>query len=230
MLIKYEPKVEHLKCVVLTPKEGLVLERTMVKLLPGTNEVTSDEWKAMRGNIVKELESGEIKILAQKVSAGRGKIGGVKAKDLKEMPVNLAVKYVSECNNPDTLTKWYKEITNEEIRLAIVKKFEKLGIDRPEDEIPEEKLENEAPMSLEEFDKDEDDSPFTDEDVDEPVDGEDEDNEESEETTEVSETNFSEMTVAELRILCEEKGIDTKKFTKKADYINALSSDSEDKE
>ena len=82
MLLKFSPKVEHLKCVVLTPKEGLTLSRTMVKLLPGTNEVTNDEWKAMRGNIVKELESGEIKILAQKVSAGRGQVGGVQAKDL----------------------------------------------------------------------------------------------------------------------------------------------------
>ena len=30
MLIKFNPKVEHLKCVVLTPKEGLNLTRTMV--------------------------------------------------------------------------------------------------------------------------------------------------------------------------------------------------------
>ena len=71
MLLKYSPKVEHLKCVSLTPKEGLVLERTLIKLLPGTNEVTNDEWKAMRGNITAEINSGEIVILAQKVSAGR---------------------------------------------------------------------------------------------------------------------------------------------------------------
>ena len=104
MLIKYTPKVDHLKCVILTPKEGLKLTRTLVRLLPGTNEVTNDEWKAMRGNIEAELKRDEIKILAQKVSGGRGKIGGVKAKDLVQMPVNLAVKYVSECSNPDTLT------------------------------------------------------------------------------------------------------------------------------
>lgn len=200
MLIKYKPKVEHLKCVTLSAREGIVLEKTMIKLLPGTNEVTNDEWKAMRPNITAELESGEISILAQKVSAGRGKIGGVKAKDLKEMPVNIAVKYVSECNSPDTLEKWYSEITNEEVRLAIVKKFKKLGLELPEDEIPD--TPNGSPMSLEEFDEDE--------------------NDDSEIIDEYDDIDFNSLKVAELKSLCEENGIDTKDFTKKADYLNAL--------
>lgn len=227
MLIKFEPKVEHLKCVTLTPKEGLKLERSMVRLLPGTNEVTNDEWKAMRGNIVAELESGEIKILAQKVSAGRGKVGGIKAKDLKQMPTNLAVKYVSECNNPDTLTKWYKEITNEEVRLAITKKFQKLEIELPEDEIPDTKLENEAPMSLEEFDEDDEDENESSEDSGETDPDEDEDDEPGDEDSEQDSEEFDEedlenKTVAELKSICEEKGIDTKGLSKKADFINAL--------
>lgn len=216
MLIKFEPKVEHLKCVALTPKEGLVLERSMVRLLPGTNEVTNDEWKAMRGNIVAELESGEIKILAQKVSAGRGKVGGIKAKDLKEMPVNIAVKYVSECNNPDTLIKWYKEITNEEVRLAITNKFKKLELELPEDEIPD--TPNESPMTLEEFEEDEDDNSLLDDDLDDDS----EDEEDSETAEDESGDDLEEKTVAELKSICEEKGIDTKKFSKKADYIKAL--------
>ena len=225
MLIKYQPEVEHLKCVTLTPKEGLVLERTMVKLLPGTNEVTDDEWKAMRGNIVAELESGEIKILAQKVSAGRGKIGGIKAKDLKQMPTNLAVKYVSECINPDTLTKWYKEITNEEVRLAITKRFKKLDMETPEDEIPENKLENEAPMTLDEFDSDEEDDSedledSDSEDFDEENDS-DSDEEDSDENQD-SEVDFENMSLAELKSACKERGIDVKNLSKKADYINAL--------
>ena len=219
MLIKYTPKVEHLKCVVLTPKEGLKLERTMVRLLPGTNEVTNDEWKAMRGNIVEELDRGEIVILAQKVSAGRGKVGGVKAKDLKQMPVNLAVKYVSECNNPDTLEKWYKEITNEEVRLAITKRFQKLEIELPEDKIPDdEKLPNESPMTLAEFDEDEDESEEIEDDDDSDEDF-DEDDSEDEESPEI---DFEGMTVADLKVVCEERGIDVKKFSKKSDYIEAL--------
>lgn len=225
MLIKYQPKVEHLKMVALTPKEGLVLERTMVRLLPGTNEVTNDEWKAMRGNIVAELESGEISILAQKVSAGRGKVGGVKAKDLKEMPVNLAVKYVSECNNPDTLTKWYSEITNEEVRLAITKKFKKLNIELPEDKIPD--TPNGSPMTLEEFDEDEDNEISEDDETDDF--DEDDDTNDSEETeeTEGSQVNFDEMNLNELKAVCKERGISTSKFTKKEDYITALKNDEE---
>lgn len=237
MLIKYNPKVEHLKMVALTPKEGLKLGRTMVRLLPGTNEVTKDEWKAMRGNIATEIASGEISILAQKVSAGRGKVGGVIAKDLKQMPVNLAVKYVSECNNPDTLTKWYKEITNEEVRLAITKKFKKLEIEIPEDEIPD--TPNEAPMSLEEFEQDEDsllnDEEDEDEEEEENNSDDDEDDSEEDDESEADEADdesegdedFENMKVAELKVVCEERGIDYKAFTKKSDYIEALTANKE---
>ncbi len=222
MLIKFSPKVEHLKCVILTPKEGLNLTRDMVTLLPGTNEVTNDEWKAMRGNITVELENGEISILAQKVSTGRGNIGGKKAKDLKDMPVNLAIKYVSECNNPDTLTKWYKEITNEEVRLAITKKFKKLEIELPDDEVPD--TPNGSPMSLEEYDEDEDDELPDEEDIDS-----DDDNEsDSEEEVFEDDKDFSKMTVNELRAECEERGIDTKDLSKKADFIEALENNSEE--
>lgn len=215
MLLKFSPKVDHLKCVTLTAKDGLVLSRTMIRLLPGTNEVTQDEWKSMRENITAELESGEISILAQKVSAGRGKVGGLKAKDLKQMPVNLAVKYVSECNNPDTLTKWYNEITNEEVRLAITKRFKKLEIELPEDSIPD--TPNGSPMTLAEFDEDEEDESM---DEDDSTDEEDFDDEESEE-------DYSKLTVKELKEICENKGIDVSSFTKKADYTEALSSSKE---
>lgn len=235
MLLKYSPKVEHLKCVSLTPKEGLVLERTLIKLLPGTNEVTNDEWKAMRGNITAEINSGEIVILAQKVSAGRGKVGGVKARDLKDMPVNLAVKYVSECTNPDTLTKWYKEITNEEVRLAITKKFKKLDLELPEDEIPE--TPNESPMTVKEFEEDEndesensDDSLFEDFDDDSEDDSDDTDSDDTDSNDESDEDEkpkkeFKDMTVFELRAVCEERGIDTTNLSKKVDYLNALAND-----
>lgn len=228
MLIKYQPKVEHLKMVALTPKEGLVLERTMVRLLPGTNEVTNDEWKAMRGNIVAELESGEISILAQKVSAGRGKVGGIKAKDLKEMPVNLAIKYVSECNNPDTLTKWYSEITNEEVRLAITKKFKKLNIELPEDKIPD--TPNGSPMTLEEFDEDEDDEISEDDetdDFDDDADGDDTNDSDETEGNEGSQVNFEEMNLNELKAACKERGISISKFTKKEEYVAALNASEE---
>jgi hypothetical protein len=220
MLLKFSPKVEHLKCVVLTPKEGLTLERTMVHLLPGTNEVTDDEFKAMRGNIVSELESGEIVILAQKVGDGRGKPGGRKAKNLVDMPVNIAVKYVSECNNPETLEKWYKEVTKEEVRLAITKRMKALEVEEPTEEIPE--APNAAPMSLDEFDED-DENEFDEESDDEDSDSSDDNEDDSEEELE---KDVSELTVKELKAKCEELGIDTKGM-KKEDLIAALENNSE---
>lgn len=203
MLIKFMPKVEHLKCIMLTPKDGLKLERSMVQLIPGTNEVTDDEWKAMRGNIQSELDSGEIKILAQKLSAG------AKAKNLKEMSAANAVRYVNECNSPETLKKWYSEITKEEVRLAITKRMQKLGVEPPEEkDDSSEEDEIAAP---------------DDDDVDETTDPEDEKKSEAESDSEsLDEATLATMTVEELKAVCEKKGIDAKKLSKKSDLIEAL--------
>lgn len=214
MLIKFNPKVEHLKCVVLTPKEGLNLTRTIVHLLPGTNEVTDDEWKAMRGNINVELENGEIVALAQKVGDGRGKPGGRKARNLKDMPVNIAVKYVSECNNPETLEKWYKEVTKEEVRLAITKRMKALEVEEPTDEIPD--APNASPVSLDELDD------FDDDDNEETEDGDDGDNEEDDDSDGSEEVDFSLMTLKQLKKECKDRGIDCDGFKQKEDYISAL--------
>lgn len=154
MLLRFSPKHEHIKMVALSQVEGVTLTKTIVQLLPGVNEVTDDEWKAMKGNITNEIEKNEIVILAQKVSDGRGKPGGRKAKDLVQMPVNIAVNYVNECTNPQTLKKWYEEETREEVRLHITKKIEKLELEFPESEIPE--VPNASPMSLEEWEQAED--------------------------------------------------------------------------
>jgi hypothetical protein len=186
MLIKYLPTIEHLKCVMFTPKTGLKLDRSMVQLIPGTNEVTDDEWKAMRGNIQAELDSGEIKILAQKLS------NGAKAKNLKEMSNANAIRFVNECNSPETLKKWWKEITKEEVRLAITKRMEKLGVEAPEDEDIPDDDESETVTAAD----DEDDEDL--------------------------EADLATKTVEELKGLCEKKGIDPKKFTKKSDFIEAL--------
>lgn len=204
MLIKYLPTIEHLKCVMFTPKTGLKLDRSMVQLIPGTNEVTDDEWKAMRGNIQAELDSGEIKILAQKLT------NGAKAKNLKEMTNANAIRFVNECNSPETLKKWWKEITKEEVRLAITKRMEKLGVEAPEDEdIPDDDSETVT------TDDDEDEEETKDSKKNAADDDSDDDDEDLE-------ADLATKTVEELKVLCEKKGIDTKKFTKKSDFIEAL--------
>ena len=202
MLIKFMPKVEHLKCIMLTPKDGLNLGRSMVQLIPGTNEVTDDEWKAMRGNIQSELDSGEIKILAQKLSAG------AKAKNLKEMSAANAVRYVNECNSPETLKKWYSEITKEEVRLAITKRMQKLGVEPPEDN---------------DVSSDEDETTAPDDDDEDDTDSKDEKKSEAEsDSKSLDEATLATMTVEELKAVCEKKGIDAKKLSKKSDLIEAL--------
>lgn len=202
MLLKYLPKIEHIKCVMFTPKEGLELNRSMVQLIPGTNEVTDDEWKAMRGNIQVELDSGEIKLLARKL------VDGSKAKNLKDMSVADAVRYVSECNNPETLKKWFNEITKEEVRLAITKKMQKLGIEPPEDEIPD-------GDDSENFSDDEDDDNTSLSADTKAADDDDKDDDNLE-------AELATKTVEELKALCEKKGIDAKKLSKKSDLVAAL--------
>ena len=206
MLLKYSPKIDHLCMVALTPVEGVVLTKSLVQLLPGVNEVTENEWAAMRPNITAELESGEITILAQKVSDGRGKPGGRKAKDLVQMPVNIAVTYINECMNPETLTKWYKEETREEVRLAITKKMDKLGLEKPEDEIPD--APNASPMSINEFESEED---------------EEFDDEENEINGDEDAIDLKSLSISELKKMADELKIEGFETMKKNELIEVLS-------
>lgn len=213
MLLKFNPKVDHLKMVVLSPVEGNILNKNIVQLLPGVNEVTEEEWTAMRPNIDSELMSGEITILAQKVSDGRGRPGGRKAKDLVQMPVNIAVTYISECMNPETLTKWYLEETREEVRLAITKKMDKLGLEKPEDKIPESP--NASPMSINEFESEEDD------DYDDSIDSNNEIN--SDEVDEDDVIDLKSLKVEDLKKMAEELKIEGFETMKKNELIEVLS-------
>ena len=206
MLLKYSPKIDHLCMVALTPVEGVVLTKNLVQLLPGVNEVTENEWVAMRPNITAELESGEITILAQKVSDGRGKPGGRKAKDLVQMPVNIAVTYINECMNPETLTKWYKEETREEVRLAITKKMDKLGLEKPEDEIPD--APNASPMSIDEFESE--DEEFDDEETE--INGDEDDA-----------IDLKSLSISELKKMAAELKIEGFETMKKNELIEVLS-------
>lgn len=221
MLIKYSPKIEHLKCVALTRKEGLKLERSMVKLLPGTNEVTEDEWKAMRDNLAAEIKNGEISILAQ----------SLKATNLKDLNSALAIKYVSECTNPETLTKWYREVTNEEVRLAITKRFQKLGLDLPEEE-ESTPTDDEKPLSVEEFEAGEKKSGTNaakesdEKDSDKEKDSEESADSEFGDNDFDSDDKLENKSVAELRALCEERGIKTDGL-KKTELLEVLSAEKE---
>jgi hypothetical protein len=129
MLIKYSPKYEHIKCVPLVAinaeQRALKLVRSQVQLLPGTNEVTDDEWTVMKSHLTREIAAGEISVIEKETKKG------AKAHDLKSIEAKDATELVANCVNPDTLKKWYQEETRQEIRLAIVEKMKELKVDIP---------------------------------------------------------------------------------------------------
>ena len=142
MLIRYKCKEgqEHIKCIPLIPvtdkAKTLTLTRSQIQLLPGTNEITDDEWEVIQPHIKAEIAAGTIVAVSKTIAASKGKNAKPsKAKDMKDMPVGLAVKFVADCVNPDTLNKWYKSEARDEVRLAIVKRMEELKIDVPKSKL-----------------------------------------------------------------------------------------------
>jgi len=130
MLIRYKPKVEHVKCIPLIPdlKNPKSYNRNTVMLLPGTNEVSDDEWEAIKPLITTEIKNKEIVQIT--VESKKNKSG--KARSLREVPANIARDIIAKCHNPVTLKKWFKEETRDEVLLAVTKRMRKLNIDPDE--------------------------------------------------------------------------------------------------
>jgi len=135
MLIEYKPKQEHIKCVPLIPvndaQKKYSLSRSQVQLLPGVNEVTDEEWDVMKSHLSREIKRKEISALEKNADKSRKKSGDKKAHNLKEVAINEALELVENCVNPDTLAKWHKEETREEVRLAIVEKMKEIKMEIP---------------------------------------------------------------------------------------------------
>jgi hypothetical protein len=140
MLIRYQPKQDHIKCVTLTQTtddlKKIKLTRTQIQLLPGVNEVTDDEWKVMQVHLAREITAKVIVPIIREVPKSKRAPSG-KAQNLNQYPPDKAVALVKECVNPDTLKKWYQEETREEVRLVIVKKMEELKVEIPDFKGPE---------------------------------------------------------------------------------------------
>jgi hypothetical protein len=134
MLLKYKPKFDHIKCVPLIPTTAelkkLTLARSQVQLTPGINEVTDDEWKVMQVHLKREIAAKVITEASVDVSKTAANPDG-KILNLKGVPAKKATALVNECTNPDTLKKWYQEVTAPEVRLAIVEKMKELKVDVP---------------------------------------------------------------------------------------------------
>jgi hypothetical protein len=135
MLINYKPEKAHILTVALIPvteeQEKLKQERGQVKLLPGVNEVTDNEWAVMKAHVEAKIKSGVIAVIETDVKKSKESPDG-KARNLKKTPAKKAVELIKECVSPDTLKKWYQEETRQELRLLIVEKMRSLNIELPD--------------------------------------------------------------------------------------------------
>jgi hypothetical protein len=133
MLIKYKPKYDHVKCIPLIPdpKDPKSYNRNQIQLLPGTNEITDDEWEAIKPHIATEIKAGEITTLTVKARSNRRTPDG-KARSLKDVPASVARDIIEKCVNPSTLKKWFGEETRDEVLLIVTKRMRKLKLDPDE--------------------------------------------------------------------------------------------------
>lgn len=134
MLISYKPKQDHVKVVPLIPvspeAKKVKLTRNQIQLLPGTNEISDDEWLVIKDHVKKDIENKIIIPIEKTVTPSKRAPTG-KAKSLKEMPSPEAIALVEKCTNPETLTKWYNEETREDVRLRIVNQMKEIKMDIP---------------------------------------------------------------------------------------------------
>jgi predicted DNA binding CopG/RHH family protein len=156
MLLTYQPKQEHIKDIPLIPisaeAKKVTLTRNQLQLLPGTNEISDDEWTVIKDHIKKDIENKIIVPIEKNVTPSKRAPDG-KAKNLKELPSQEAVAFVQKCNNPESLVKWYQEETREEVRFQITEKMKELKIDIPKlDNKPED--DEDAEVKLEDMTKD----------------------------------------------------------------------------
>lgn len=155
MLIKYKPKVDHIKCIPLIPdpKEPKSYNRNSIMLLPGTNEIADEEWEAIKPLISTEIKNKEI----VQISVESKKTKDGKARNLCDVPANIARDIIMKCANPATLKKWFKEETRDEVLIAVTKRMRKLKLDP--DDIQKEIDGEEAKEPLNEDDALTDDTP-----------------------------------------------------------------------
>ena len=165
MLLSYRPKNDHIKIIPLIPVSAKAKEvkitRNQVQLLPGTNEISDDEWLVIKDHIKRELEAKIIVPIEKKVTASKRAPEGT-AKNLAEMPSSEAVSIVEKCTNPETLTKWYQEETRDEVRFRIIEQMKEMKMEIPklsasgkDDEDGDEDSDTETEKALEKMTKEE---------------------------------------------------------------------------
>lgn len=121
--------------------QSVVSGKGMVILQPGANEVDDELWKIARESlshdpeknfiievvakeIVEKLPEGMKESEAKKTPDGKYEITG--GKSISSLDKNQALELISDTWNLETLKKWRKESSSEELRTAIANQIEEV--------------------------------------------------------------------------------------------------------
>jgi len=121
------------------PGAGLLVI-PVVNLLPGHNDVPDDIWALGRkhcdnhlsaGNLVEIGEDKPVKVMEEQVNPETGKKEKVSVEKIVTSPLTLkkmspqkAIEVVKDTYSLDTLNKWRKEETRDEIRAELLNQIE----------------------------------------------------------------------------------------------------------
>jgi hypothetical protein len=133
MFIKYNPKDPHVKTIPVVVKssggQAVPLAADSVIIRPGTNELTEEQWKAIKPHLQDEIDKKIIVPFTVPVN----KAGSVKkAGTLKDVPVSVARKIIDSCQNVADLKKWGKQELPDEVLLLVLKRLRKFKVDPDE--------------------------------------------------------------------------------------------------
>lgn len=116
MLIKSKPER-----VVMVPKNTTkgkkVKSKDMVQFLPGYNEIDDKDWNAIQKNCKKKLDSGDMEILKKDDEA-------VSFLEIAKEDPDSAREVIRATYRIDTLEKWRKETSRDELRAEIMNQID----------------------------------------------------------------------------------------------------------
>ena len=139
MIVNWKKPKAGVKIVPITNERGEI-EKNLV-LLPGYNEVSEEDWNKARNHAqiadyIKRgffEEVGEVKELPQTEEEKKnGKKNGKKKSKIKEIPLGKlkaekALEVVNDTYQIETLEKWRKVESRDEIRAAIANQIEAIN-------------------------------------------------------------------------------------------------------
>lgn len=104
------------------------------QLLPGNNEIKTEDWKVLREHVLGQIESKiiiehEVSLDTIEKKTGGGKVIGTKtvlkeAKEFLDLDAKAAIALVKKTSSLETLQKWHDEETRESVLTALMKRID----------------------------------------------------------------------------------------------------------